>query len=592
MPSVTDIVQIIKTGKKTRRGVILLIGAGCSVSGGVPSAEELLRIIRKSRTYSWAYDKASEKTYQQCMALLPETQRRDLIGRYIDKAKVNWAHLAIAQLIKHGYVDKVLTTNFDPLLIKACNLVGEFPAVYDLAASKEFKLSAVPEKAIVYLHGQRHGFNLLNTKQERRELSSKVAPVFESLSAGKTWIVIGYSGEERDPVYNALAKIKQFDGNFYWVAYKDFQPLPNVNKLLTDSRNAYLVQDKDYDADTFLVELAKNLSCFPPDFIERPFTYLQTLLGTIKELPPPGNDFPFPDIPGQYIETAINSIEREVSIAKVLKTYTDLLKGDYPKVTGIKKPSPELRPLVAHALAKQGDFLLEDLKKDDPNFTNTLLKGENKYRASVQIKSDFAYGYFRWGCALTRLGIALGAKGGKYLKRAEKKFQIAERHNPKLIDLNYYWGVNLRYQATNNNNSSLLLRESEKKYRAAANQDPKDWSVFDSWGLNLIYQAKNKKGKAREATLKKSLKLLRKAEAIKPGTGSYNIARVYALLGKKTQAFKYLELAISLDHLPSLEYVKSDVYLANLQNHKNFKLFLRKLKSGYQRGKLREPFYL
>ena len=37
--------------------------------------------------------------------------RRDLIGGYIDNAKINWAHLALAQLIDHDFVDRVLTTN-------------------------------------------------------------------------------------------------------------------------------------------------------------------------------------------------------------------------------------------------------------------------------------------------------------------------------------------------------------------------------------------------------------------------------------------------------------------------------------------------
>ena len=50
------------------------------------------------------------------MAALERGARRDLIGGYIDKAKINWAHLALAQLIHGGYVDRVLTTNFDPLI--------------------------------------------------------------------------------------------------------------------------------------------------------------------------------------------------------------------------------------------------------------------------------------------------------------------------------------------------------------------------------------------------------------------------------------------------------------------------------------------
>jgi hypothetical protein len=49
-------------------------------------------------------------------AALDRGVRRDVIGGYIDNAKINWTHLALAQLIDHDFVDRVLTTNFDPLV--------------------------------------------------------------------------------------------------------------------------------------------------------------------------------------------------------------------------------------------------------------------------------------------------------------------------------------------------------------------------------------------------------------------------------------------------------------------------------------------
>ena len=61
--------------------------------------------------------------------------QRDLIAREVDAAKINWGHVAIAQLMASGYVDRVLTTNFDPLVVRACALSGIYPAVYDFAAS-------------------------------------------------------------------------------------------------------------------------------------------------------------------------------------------------------------------------------------------------------------------------------------------------------------------------------------------------------------------------------------------------------------------------------------------------------------------------
>jgi len=125
------------------------------------------------------------------MAALEMGVRRDLIGRYVDQAKINWAHIALAQLIDGGHVDRVLTTNFDPLVSRACALINVFPAVYDFAASHVFKPDQVSKQAIFHLHGQRDGFVLLNTAAEVRKHHKHIKPVFEDAHSGRVWIVVG-----------------------------------------------------------------------------------------------------------------------------------------------------------------------------------------------------------------------------------------------------------------------------------------------------------------------------------------------------------------------------------------------------------------
>ena len=127
------------------------------------------------------------------MAELAPTERRDLIAKYVDDAKINWAHIAIAQLIKHGYVDRVLTTNFDPLVVRACALIGAFPAVYDFAASQVLKPADIPGEAVFYLHGQRTGFALMNTPEECDAHSKLLEPLFRDAGQGRAWVVVGYS---------------------------------------------------------------------------------------------------------------------------------------------------------------------------------------------------------------------------------------------------------------------------------------------------------------------------------------------------------------------------------------------------------------
>jgi NAD-dependent SIR2 family protein deacetylase len=162
--TIEDVVQTLRFGRRSNRKCSLLIGAGCSVSAGIPTAAGFVEIIKKD--FPEAYGRAISRTYPRCMAQLPPGFQRDLIVREVDRAKLNWGHIAIAQLMATGYVDRVLTTNFDPMVVRACATLGVIPAVYDFAASQLLKPDKVPDVAVFHLHGQRTGFVLMNTEED------------------------------------------------------------------------------------------------------------------------------------------------------------------------------------------------------------------------------------------------------------------------------------------------------------------------------------------------------------------------------------------------------------------------------------------
>lgn len=252
------IVDTLRANKDRKRYCSLLIGAGCSFTAGIPTAAGFVKLIEQK--HSAAYSDAKKKTYPHCMPALDSGVRRDLIADQISAARINWAHVAIAQLMAHGYVDRVLTTNFDPLVARACALVGEFPAVYDFATSTLFRPAEVAEKAVFHLHGQSTGFVLMNTEDEVSAHGERLGPLFND-AGGRSWIVVGYSGDN-DPVFQRLAAVSRFEFGLYWVGYLDAEPSEALRTdLLVEGKQAYFV--KSYDADRFFVELAKKLGCFP-----------------------------------------------------------------------------------------------------------------------------------------------------------------------------------------------------------------------------------------------------------------------------------------------------------------------------------------
>ena len=83
--------------------------------------------------------------------------------------------------MKGGFIQRVLTVNFDPILIRACALLGFHPASYDFAASQILKPEHVPPGAIFYLHGLYPGFVLLNTEEEVKEVMDSIKVVVKKL---------------------------------------------------------------------------------------------------------------------------------------------------------------------------------------------------------------------------------------------------------------------------------------------------------------------------------------------------------------------------------------------------------------------------
>lgn len=281
--SIDDVVECVRNAKPRGRSCSLLIGAGCSVTAGIPPGSGFVKIIQER--YPQAYQRAEKKTYAPCMAQLMLAERRDLIAECVDKAKINWAHVGIASLIQSGYVDRVLTTNFDPLVMRASALLGEFPAVYDFAASQLLNPADIPNKAVFHLHGQRTGFVLMNTEEECRRHSGRLGPVFQDAGRGRVWIVVGYSGEN-DPVFDHLALVDRFDNGLFWVGHKDSEPPAHVReKLLVEGKSAFFVSGSD--ADSFFVTLGQRLGIFPPALVQKPFTHLERTLEMLTPFAPP-----------------------------------------------------------------------------------------------------------------------------------------------------------------------------------------------------------------------------------------------------------------------------------------------------------------
>ena len=225
-------------------------------------------------------------------------------------------------------IHKVLTVNFDPLLLKACALVGCVPAVYDLAASlyasddpAKFK-PALATPAIVHLHGQNEGIVLINDPHEAQEMSKRLGWLFEGAEK-HVWIVAGYSGEQ-DPVRDRLAETTQFEAGLFWVRHNDEMPCPAVVEMIRNKSGAAVIFNQP--CDSFFLTLAREVGCYPPKVLSEPLDHIENRLRT--QLSNSCQEAIAETI--QYIERARDAIKNDAA-TKTLQVQSLAQAGEFEK---------------------------------------------------------------------------------------------------------------------------------------------------------------------------------------------------------------------------------------------------------------------
>ena len=638
-----DVVETLKRAKERQKKCSLLIGAGCSVKAGVPTAGGFVKTIREK--YPRAYERSASKTYASCMGELAVAERRDLIAGFVDKARINWAHICIAQLMKHGYVDRVLTTNFDLLLARACALAGLYPAIYDFAASQLYKPAEISDQAIIHLHGQRTGFVLMNTDEEVKSHSDLMQPVFQDAGLGRVWMVVGYSGDN-DPVFGHLARVPRFDNILYWIGYKDDGPSAHVREqLLEQPKDAYFVGG--HDADSFLVRLTQALRCFPPEFASRPFSHLDSLLAGIVpySLPDQNAEVDVTSEARTWIQSAIKQFEdaespreseqpgEDADLRKSREVQIAFMSGEYDKVISLaSKPllekSPEARESVSWAhvmlgvgLARQaegktgeeadrlfaqagekhqaaleikpdkhealynwGNALSEQAKRKTGEEANRLFaQAGEKYQAALEIKPDDHYALNNRGNVLSEQGKGkTGEEADRLFAQAVEKYQAALRIKPDKHEALSNWGAALSEQGKGKTGEEAdrLFAQAGEKCQAALEIKPDKHEAFNNWGNALIEQGKRKTGAEAESFFSKATEKLLKAEEIQPGSGAYNLACIAALKGDSAEARKWLEKSHELGDLPDARHLLEDTDLQSVRDEDWFQELLRARGAG------------
>ena len=520
---------------KDARPFALLTGAGCSKSAGIPLAFELIKEINDPANPFHIHldrlDEEQRKDYGQCMRKLPKNARKDLLQTYLDNAKINWAHIAIASMMKAGYFQRVLTFNFDNVLSRACGLCGEYPAIYDFVTGVSASTDHLSDPCIIHLHGQGTGLAMLNTDDETKKHADRMIPLLRDTLDKSPLVILGYSGDS-DKVFEKLSDLYDGREKLHWCDYHE-EPASHVSTLLNKHQDLTNHYGK-VDADLFLVQLAQELGCFPPAVFDKPLDHLRQEIKDVCEFPSSAestvNVLKNLNIKLDNYENTLATNDQDVKTQQAIDaTQQLLLEGRYNKIVAQENAETGSVPteLLASAMFSQALEQQEDLLKNyDFSKYADLFK---LYQNIINIKKENHGAYNNWGTALSELGKQTGER--QWLEEAVEKYKTA-------IEIKTD-----KHDAYNNLIGSMLTL-----WRATKSDE-------------LLEEAKV---------------LVDKALKIKPDN-AYNAACLASITKDEALCKKHLNTCLNAGTLPDKKHLKTDSDLDNMRDKAWFVGFLAEL---------------
>jgi len=496
--TIEELAYLIKQAKEEGQPKpIVFLGAGASKTGGIPLANEIVDDVldRYKDSPKIKTLKDEDKTYPKLMACLTPYERNKLLKGYIDAAKINVTHIYLAQFIKLGYLDYILTVNFDNLMLRALALFNEFPPTYDMAILKDLTTTSFKEKSVVYLHGQHHGLWLLNTAEEMGKVTEIVPSILHSIKDQRPWIFIGYSGQ--DPIFEHIEQLGRFDNGLYWVTYYGHDPNKTVCKQLLEkpNSNAYLI--KGYDADSFILKLNSELKLPQPLIIDKPFTSLKNALDNIVDIDDEKDHFKGVkerlEIVKHEVDKAIQHFEegkialneggkKDFDLRLIKKQIIDLIANedyDEEKINALAAEAgqlnvPELNESLSDLFNNWGVMLFDKAKQEDDKAYYE--QSFDKYQKAIALNPKYEKAFRNWGAGIISLAKRnSGVDREKLLNQAVSVLENAVKFGGSAYNLACAYALkNERKKAFEHLENCL----NNNEIRAAFVKSDGDWQAF------------------------------------------------------------------------------------------------------------------
>jgi Novel STAND NTPase 1/SIR2-like domain len=205
---IKSLAQLMRDKKKSGETFVLMLGAGASISSGVkPTPVIMQEVVDKYGKDLQA--PTIEERFDALWRRSPPNDRRLFLESYFD-CQPSKGYDGLAQLIKLGYFERILTFNFDNLLEKSLQAAGftQFKSMIRGETKDEAfaKLIENPEPTvkIIKLHGSLYAADdFLFSKEEMLNYPSEVHRIVHSLTS-EDIIICGYA-------FNDVCVVRSFN---------------------------------------------------------------------------------------------------------------------------------------------------------------------------------------------------------------------------------------------------------------------------------------------------------------------------------------------------------------------------------------------
>lgn len=265
------------------RPVSILLGAGASISSGMPSAErcvwewkreifvtnnptlretvgELSLPGTRTRIQRWLDQRGGylplgdegEYSFYAKKCYLTSEHRRKFFQSYVEKAKPHTAYQLLPLLSQVRLVRTVWTTNFDGLVARACAAANVTCIEVGIdCAHRSLRPVSERELRLVSLHGDFRYDDLKNTEAELQNQEEALQAALLQDLREHDLLVVGYSGRD-DSLMRTLVTAYGVGGNtrLYWCGFNADAPDPVAKLLLAANaakREAYYVSTEGVD---------------------------------------------------------------------------------------------------------------------------------------------------------------------------------------------------------------------------------------------------------------------------------------------------------------------------------------------------------